>query len=54
MCEGGRIPDGAEAEGHEQQDGHDAHGPLVVGRVAALQTKRNKLVPETHKYWEES
>lgn len=40
-----RIPDGSEAEGHEQQDGHDAHGSLVVRRVAALKDKQTKLSP---------
>lgn len=37
-----RIPDGPEAEGHEQQDGHDTHGPLVVCRVAALKNKQRQ------------
>lgn len=37
-----RIPDGSEAEGHEQQDGHDTHGPLVVCRVAALKNKQRQ------------
>ena len=37
-----RIPDGSEAERHEQQDGHDTHGSLVARRVAALKNTKKK------------
>ena len=36
------IPDGAKAEGHEQQDSHDTHGSLVIGGVAALKQHKQK------------
>lgn len=42
-----RSPDGSEAEGHEQQDGHDTHGSLVARRVAALKTKRETSAART-------
>lgn len=37
------LPDGAEAEGNEEQDGHDTHSSLVVRRVAALRRKKKKV-----------
>lgn len=36
------LPDGAETEGNEEQDGHDTHSSLVVCRVVALRRRKKK------------
>lgn len=41
------LPDGAETEGNEEQDGHDTHSSLVVRRVAALRRKKKKKRQDT-------
>lgn len=44
------LPDGAEAEGNEEQDGHDTHSSLVVRRVAALRRKKQDTVRNRQRF----
>lgn len=47
------VPDGAEAEGDEEEDRHYTHRPLVVTRLTALLWKSTKrrLRPHSKKQW---